>query len=278
MRLAAALFGLVLLLACPAAATPTEPTTPEQDLRDAENSYYYGDYPRVMAKLAPLVEPDILLADPAAVARAYELLGLAAFFLDQQADARTWFERLIRYRPDAALNPVVVPPPAVAFFDDIKAGLSDEISRKREALRREQEAEEARRRQATQTQVKVETQVNSRLVAGLPFGIGQFQNGDDALGYTFLSTEVVAIGLSGFFFLAVEDLRQTDGRFARSDVARAENYQTAQLISGGIALGLMVTGIAHALLTYEPERPLRETPMPAPDSAAPPVGQTLFTF
>ena len=258
----AALVGLmgVAALAAPAHATP------EDDLRDAENSYLYGDYPRVITKLEPLVEPDILLAGPDDLARAYELLGLSTFFLDRPKDARMWFERLIRFRPDMRLNPVLVPPPAVSLFDDVRESLADEIARMQEALRKQRKEEEERKRLEQLTRVKVETQVNSRLVASLPFGIGQFQNDQAALGYTLLATQVAAGATSIGCFVAIENMRQSDGFFDRSDVDNVRTLQQVQLWTGGAALVLMVGGVIHAWLTFRDEVPLREI-------ALPPAGQ-----
>ena len=47
---------------------------PAEELRDAENSYLYGDYDRVVRKIIPVIEPDLLLSDENKIARAYELL------------------------------------------------------------------------------------------------------------------------------------------------------------------------------------------------------------
>lgn len=224
---------------------------PTDDLRDAENSYLYGDYPRVVAKLTPLVEPDIRLADPENVARAYELLGLAHSFLNKPEPARKFFAKLIRFRPDKRLNPMLVPPTTIAFFDQIRAELEQEIAKERAALRKAREEEAARRKAASTTKLLVETRRNSRLVAAMPFGLGQFQNDDPIMGATFLGTEVLAAGLSFGFFAAVEQLRQPSGRFQPQDKSQAETLQQAQLISGGVALALMVAGVIHAQITFE---------------------------
>lgn len=272
----AALVGLmgVACLAAPAYASP------EDDLRDAENSYLYGDYPRVITKLEPLVEPDILLAAPDDLARAYELLGLSTFFLDRPKDARMWFERLIRFRPDTRLNPVLVPPPAVSLFDDVRESLADEIARMQEALRKQRE-EEDRKLQEMLGRVRVETQVNSRLVASLPFGIGQFQNDQPALGYTLLATQVAAGAASIGCFVAIENMRQGDGYFDRSDVGNVRTLQQVQLWTGGAALVLMVGGVIHAWATFRDEVPLREVTLPPPGQkpgALPGDGLLRWTF
>ena len=85
----------------------------------------------------------------------------------------------------------------------------------------------------------------------MPFGAGQFQNREPGLGYFFLGSELVAVGLSVGFFWGVESLRELDGRFSRQSYPLAQSLQRAQIISGGIALGLMVSGVIQALWRYQ---------------------------
>lgn len=230
--------------------------TPEEQLSEGENFFLYGDFHQAIERLRPLVQPVPRLPDPTDLARAYEVLGLAYFFLDKLEEARWAFEELIRRQPDRQLDPVVVPPPGITFFNRIRRELEPELARQREALRQQREAEERARIEANK--IIVEKRRNSLFVAAMPFGIGQFQNDDLALGATFLATELLAIGLSAGFFFAVEDLRQANGRFRARDVEQAQSLQQAQLISGGVALGLMAVGIVHALITFEEDIELRE--------------------
>ncbi|MCA9525404.1 MAG: hypothetical protein KC549_03795 [Myxococcales bacterium] len=110
-----------------------------------------------------------------------------------------------------------------------------------------------------QVLVEIETRRNSRLVAVLPFGVGQFQNGDDLLGGLFLGSELVAVALSATFLIASESLRQPDGLFTPQDVDQARSLRTAQLVSGGVAAALMVGGVVHALVTFRDEIEVKRT-------------------
>ena len=235
---------------------------PSEDLRDAENSYLYGDYPRVIRKVTPLVEPDILIPVADDLVRAYELLGLAHFFLDEKKRSRVHFEKLIRMRPGANLDPVLVPPPAVAFFQAIKTELSDELSRKREALRKAQVAEQKRLLNERTVLIEREIQTSSKLVAILPFGAGQFQNQEPVLGYALMTSQLAAIVASTIFFLSVENLRQGDGRFHPNDIELAQDYQSVQLSFAGVAVALMVGGAVEAWQSFKPKRTLREEQRP----------------
>ncbi len=257
-----ALAGAALLAPTMAPAQPRDPppapapVDPDRTFIVAENTYQYGDYPRVVRLLTPLVEPDILLVAAKDLADAYEMLGLSHFFLGQKAEAKTYFERLIQFRPDHELNPIVVPPEAVVFYEELREQLADEIKRRREELRRQQEAEDARRRR--DSLVVYERRLNSRFVASMPFGIGQFQNDQAGLGAVFLGTELLASGLSVGFYLAVQDLRDADGSFPRSDVTRAKSLYQAQLISGGIAVALIIAGIVQAHYAFDEDAGLHE--------------------
>jgi len=240
-------------------AAPGEPSQEALAFNDAKNAYLYGDYPRVVSTLTPLLEPDVLLADPDQVAKGYELLALAHAYQEHEPEARAYFEQLIRFRPDSKLNPALVPPQTIRLFETVRETLKEELAREREAILKLQREEEERRRLEGAQQIVVEKRRNSRLVAMVPFGVGQFQNDQPVAGALFLGSEVLAISLSIGFFAAVEDLRLDNGLFAREDLSRAESMQSAHLVSGGIALAVMAIGVVHALATFEEELDVKRT-------------------
>ena len=104
---------------------------------------------------------------------------------------------------------------------------------------------------------------NRRWVASVPFGIGQFQNRDYALGSVFLASEVVLLG-TAVTAVAVElSLHsQANGgaglrKSAQGQVDQLnQNIQTAHAISllatGGLAL-VVAGGILEANLSFVPE-------------------------
>lgn len=245
---------LLLLLASVAQADPAA------NYRKGRNAYLYGDFKKTIELLDPLVgaEP-YQLTEEEQVEQALEMLGLSRYYLGEEELAKTAFERLILRNPERALNPITAPPEAVALYDALKGELKPLIEARRQAIldRRTREAERRKVR------VLINNRRNSRLLAVMPFGIGQFQNDDDLVGGLFLGGELVAISLSVSFLFAAEDLRNATGRFDRADVAQARNFQTAQLVSGGVALALMIGGAIHALSNFEEEKELgRETIKP----------------
>ena len=249
------LFAMCLLLMPLTSVVYAGPT---EALRDAENSYLYGDYARVLRKVVPVIEPDLQLSEPTRIARAYELAGLAAFFLEDLESAQRHFEKLIRLRPKFKLDPVKVPPPAISFFDNLRDNLKEEIARIEEALQKHAAEEARQKRLANQVRIRRDVKVNSRTVAFLPFGVGQFQNGDALVGQAFLVSELLTAISSVGFFLGVESMRTDSGRFRTSDVARARQYRNVQMITGVTALTLAIVGIAEAQLSFQNRTTLKE--------------------
>lgn len=227
--------------------------TPKEQLDLGLQSYDYSDYKQTVELLEPLVKPDAeLLDDPVDLVSAYEKLGLSLHYLGKTKESRQVFERLIRFRPDHTLNPALVPPKTMLFFEKIQADLEDELAKEREALAKKLADYEASRKADQTTTVEIDIRRNSRLVAAVPFGVGQFQNEDYGWGVAFLTSELVAVGLSAAFMIGVEQLRNDEtGRFLPQDVNQARALQTGQLISAGVALGLIVAGIVHAQYNFE---------------------------
>ena len=251
----------------PDIAKPT-PAKAKKRFRDAKSNFAFGRYAKTIETLSPAVEPEVLLADPAELVQAYKLLGLSHFFTGDKAQAQLYFERLIRFRPDSTLDAIQTPPIAVAFFQDLQERLAKEIALKKEVLRQEREAAEERRRRENEKHFRRDVQIRSRLVAALPFGIGQFQNQEPILGAAFLGTEIAALSMSLASFLAVENLRGADGRFRNTDVDQARSFQRLQLVSGGAAIALMAAGIIQAMIQYQPTRLIRELEVPKPEAEA----------
>jgi hypothetical protein len=103
---------------------------------------------------------------------------------------------------------------------------------------------------------------HSRLVAALPFGAGQFQNGEIGLGVFFASSEALAAAASLASAIAVHRLEAVDvtmrTRQGFVDVAEL-NRQILKAawvnrISFGTWAALAVIGVIEAQVTFVPER------------------------
>jgi hypothetical protein len=102
---------------------------------------------------------------------------------------------------------------------------------------------------------------NSRLVALLPFGAGQFQNRDPVLGWTFLVSEAalvvgtaITVPMYAYHRGRAEDVaRANDFRTAQQYQDRADNIRTVNLSFVGAFAAIAITGIVQANLAYVPE-------------------------
>jgi len=250
--------ALGLLVAVGCGVRPARAADAASELRDGENWFVYGDFDQVVSHLKPLVEPKLQLTQREDAVRALELLGLACFYLRREDEARGYFEQLVRQSPDHLLDPLTVPPPAIRFYEEIRARLSKELELQREAVKRQLEREAELRRQANIVVERVELRRNSRVLAVVPLGVGQFQNDDDLAGYLFLGAELATSTASVALWASVERLRNASGRFDGRDVSRAQHLRTAQVVTGAAALGLIIAGAAHGLATFREESEIRK--------------------
>jgi hypothetical protein len=184
---------LVVLLAL---AAPPE-------LKRAKDRFEFGAYADAAGALRQLLGGDPDLSDAEAV-DAYRMLGIAEYHLGDLPQARAAFVNLLSHDPEYALDPFLVPPPIVEFFDRVKKEHEPALAplrERRRALREQQRlADEAKRRLLTEEQARtgpptkiVRVQERLYLFNWMPLGAGQFQNGDRAKG-TAIAAGQVALG------------------------------------------------------------------------------------
>jgi hypothetical protein len=119
---------------------------------------------------------------------------------------------------------------------------------------------------------------HSHLIASIPFGVGQFQNGDDALGVFFLTAESLAVVSATVSFVIHETIPSNP-----ADVNRARtNEITSRLVNWigvGSFIALAVGGWVQAEIAYVPQHTeIRKRPLPKEASVAPLVAYDGRTF
>jgi hypothetical protein len=156
------------------------------------------------------------------------------------------------------------------MFDVIKRAEDDRIKQAQElAAQQEARAKRERARVAGLERLAQEETVStprSRWLALVPFGVGQFQNGDKPLGYVFLSSEVLlaattltALGVETHLVLATSQLDKPDP----SNNTRNQNWKTALEYSSYAWLGVSLIGIVEAQISFQPEqRQIKKRPLP----------------
>jgi len=185
---------LTVLLALSLAATPAE-------LKRAKDRFEFGAYADCAGTLRKYLAADPPLSEEQSV-EAYRLLGISEFQLGDQPQARAAFVNLLSFDPEFALDPFLVPPPIVDFFEAVRKENEPALAPLREqrrALREQQRlAEDARRRLLADEQARsgpptryVRVQERVYLFNWLPLGAGQFQNGDRAKGTAIAAGQIV---------------------------------------------------------------------------------------
>jgi hypothetical protein len=248
-------------------------------------------YDQCATELERLLDPESKrpLKDPAIVetARVYQAtcyIGLGRADLADDPLREAIRNNPEMRRPDSLLFPQRV----IDLWISVKDGLVNELrAQEQEAIERaRKEAAERQRgdnerwayclmleRYARQEVIVVK---NRRWVAAVPFGVGQFQNGNAPLGWIFLGTEA-ALGLTALTALNVHSHLQTKADAARerggsagADVnERLDDWHLALTLSTYGLLGVAALGIGEAQLSFVPEvrtvqeRALPQAPRPA---------------
>jgi len=265
------------------------------DLEKAHNAYIAHKYDDAELRLRALLDPatsELKDADSIADARMY--LGAVLLAEGKTDEAASTLEDLLIARPDYQPDPLRVSLDAVDAFTDAKVRLRDKLNAMQTEKVRKAQEEKAKlevehQKQALRlamleklatTEVVVER--HSRWLSLVPFGVGQFQNGQTAEGWLFLVGEgLLAAGTivaGGFAYVYEEQAwtyHQQGNSNAQSAYSSAAHWAaiTDDVLVGGLVLTALA-GIVHAEATYVPERvQMRKREIP-PLSLSPIVGPT----
>jgi hypothetical protein len=185
----------------------------------------------------------------------------------------------IRQNPQMkAPDSLVFPPPVVerflrvreTMFDVIRKAEDERVRRALE-LASEQEARAKRERQRVAALEELAQRGSivipkSRWFALVPFGVGQFQNGDKPLGYVFLTSELLlaastltSIGVQTHLVYEANRVDKVDP----SINGRLDDWHSAVVYSSYAWLGVSVIGIIEAQLSFVPEQhKIQRRPLP----------------
>jgi hypothetical protein len=257
-----------LLLALALAAPPA-------DLKRAKDRFEFGQYADAAGTLRRFLATDPQLTDDEAV-EAYRMLGIAEYQLGDQAQARTAFVNLLSRDPDYALDPFLVPPAIVEFFDRVKRENEPALAplRERRRMLREQQrlADEAKRRLLAEEQARagpptkvVRVQERLYLFNWMPLGAGQFQNGERAKGTAIAAGQITAalvnIGAILFHNQLAQDRSRTciSGQpgcsqppYSDSDRALLGRVDAVKYVSAGLFWALYAYGVWDAHRHFVP--------------------------
>ncbi len=256
-----AIAGVVLGLLL---ARPTRVRAGElQDFQFAEMAYDAGDYRAATQRfeaLLPSLTSELLLR------RSRLYLAASYVHLGDRSRAARYFRELLRADEDFVLEEHLFSAAVVSLFNEVRAQVEQE--RRQRALEEQHRQEQLRQLEIDQmlrqrermqrledlARQEVVERPNSRGLALLPFGVGQFRNGERALGIGLAVTEsVLAAGsiatwawhrwLVGREVAPDERLDFND----RERVARISN----QVVTSAFA-AVALAGILEAQMRFKP--------------------------
>jgi hypothetical protein len=297
-RLAGFLGASIVVAAVVALAVPARAQTFE-DLRRGQQAFEAQDYAAAIQRLEPLVGGPTPLVDGPVRLEARKYLAASYVFSNRVADAEAQFALLLADDPNHAVDPIVFSREVAIVFRRVRDRVAAQRARQeaearaREAERRRVEAERILRERDRIARLEelaremIVEDENSRVIATVPFGVGQFQNDDEALGWFFLVTEGVfaaaSVTTAILYGIAIAQIEQIanehrvpdDPAFAAAneleDVSRVLN-----IISFAAFGASAIAGIIEAHASYVPvRREVRERELPDDLDAAPEDPESL---
>jgi len=286
----------VVCLGCPLSArAQTETPTSDRALSDSAELdrvvelYLSGQYERCADVLGPLLQPNEsgAFVEPRVVEKGRLYLSSCALLSGHAEQARSALRAALEVNP---LMPppdsLTFPPPLLALFLEVREEVQSLISREeqeqvarlmRENAEARQRAVERALREKQLLELAIEQPIvvqSSRFVASLPFGAGQYQNGDATLGHTLLVSEVLLAATAATSAAILLDFySQTGGTINSADKGKFEAAFTVMTISTYALLGTIGLGILEANLNFQEERRVgtkkRELPPTLRETAGP---------
>ncbi len=271
-----ALFGLAYLLV----AASTAPVAADElsDFESARRAYDKQNYTKAARELESLVGGVVPRArNPVVRLEARKYLGATYLFLDDEKAAREQFRLLLEEDEEYDIDPVAFPEAVVQTFQQVKTQVEIERARdkaldeKRRKKERSDELEQLIKQQqriaSLEELARTETveRVNSRWIAALPFGAGQFQNQNRRLGIMFAVMESAFLAASVATFVGHNSLRNEMP--TPEEVGRAERVERALRIGNWVSVGgllsFYVAGLVEAQVRFRPIiRSTRERELP----------------
>lgn len=263
----------------------TEAPDIDDQLRRAKNEYAYGHYAQAIEQLNALLYPMRLSTDDQVI-EARKYLGLCYYLTGKVTAASEEFKKLLYLSPDYELDPYAIAPPVIELFELTRDKHKPEL----DAIRQRKTDEQIKKPagQGVKRTITERSLERSDFATFMPFGVGQFQNGDIGWGAFFAATELVllAANIGAYLWAASYGPTYYDDR---DDVRRRVQALTvAQYAAAGLLGVTWSLGVFHARLNFEPtlelprsvkDEPLTSFGPPSPLPSSPVAGGTVsFTL
>ncbi|MFT3766012.1 MAG: hypothetical protein QM820_10920 [Minicystis sp.] len=253
----------------------------QQAFELAKNPFDAGQFAEAHARLSALLDPSLPsceangggrchITDADLVERARALDAASLLALKREAEADAQIGKILRANPQYAPNPALFPQEVIDRFTMVRGALRPELEAIAQQKAREELAKRVGAQKAREAEEKWITELerlageerrvepNSRWIAMVPFGVGQFQNGDVRLGIVFAASEVLLGGASLVTVAIVNKLASTD--VTRTPVnlpALNSQIRTAVLVNQitfAAWAAVTVAGVVQAQVGFVPQR------------------------
>lgn len=252
---------IVVLLATSAAHAETEDELAAFQL--AMNAYDTGEYETAEDRFRELLQRDPPLKNKALVFEIHKYLGATLMFLGRTEEAEEQFEALLRADPEYELDPVLFPTEVLDTFTQVKIRIADELAAIQAEKAQEEEAAQASK-EAKKKALKKKIEDAARpvyltqtvkeralLFALVPFGVGQFQNGQTLKGWLFFAGEMALLATNLTLYGLTEHFRKrAQNTLSTRYINTAENYWTATNVVAGATVAAILAGIIDAVVYY----------------------------
>jgi hypothetical protein len=229
------LLTALLLGGGPAHAQGPDAPDVRADLHAASAALRAGDYQRTAELARPIATDDAI--ERTDRAEAHRLHGLALFFLGRHGDAEAALLAYLKLDVDAHLDPALVPPEAIVFFEDVRSRHAAELRALRPRPKQKRYA-----------------------ILNLLPPAGQLQNGHRGKAIVIGAGGVVLLGANLASYFVLRDWCSDDKTCgAHTDDART--LRLVNLASGVMLAGLYAYGVGDAAWHYYRRDDDREQPM-----------------
>jgi hypothetical protein len=224
-------------------------STPVQELSKAREAVRSSKWGECKRRLTYVLYPKPKLSQATDINEAHLLLGVCHFETSDKDSADREIRTALVADSDLSLDPLLFSEASVKFFEAIKKDIKKKEADDAEKSRLARERDAALR--AVRNARVIE---RSKLwVNFVPFGAGQFQNGQRKKAVAFAVSQA-AFGAASMIAYGLQITRYGLGGGVPADkVDEINRLQVIQISTGAVALGLMAWGIIDALYHYKPQ-------------------------
>ena len=206
----------------PGASITSTSADPIVAVDQAKAAYAFGDIPLMIESSRQVAEGPVDTPVELRL-KALELLGIGLALTERDSGARTAFQQLLKLDPTAKLNPATTRPKIVASFEQQK-------------------------RQHIAALVAKNRRERPFWLSFFP-PLGQFQNGDNARGWTILSLGTAALGTAITTNVLANRWAGPDQTWSGHESAERPT-RIANAVSVGVLAGAFLWGVIDAAIRY----------------------------